>query len=79
MRCLFIIIIEYLTLFVPDISAERASAEWIRHKSDLVRCCKSEEEADRIIDLLRSMLVLDPAERPSVRQVIETHHWVASY
>lgn len=48
----------------------------MEHRPALVRSCKSEQEADRVIDLLRSMLVLDPAERPSVRQVIETHRWL---
>ena len=66
---------------VPEISAARASAEWINRRPALVRSCKSEEEADSdrvILDLLRSMLVLDPAERPFVRhwQVIETHRWL---
>ena len=41
--------------------------------------CKSEREADRVIDLLRSMFVLDPAERPSVRQVMETHRWLEAW
>ena len=34
------------------------------------------EEADQLLSLLRTMMVLDPAERPSIRQVIETHSWL---
>ena len=62
--------------FVPEISAARASAEWMNYRTGLVQICKSEEEADCVIDLLRSMLILDPAGRPSIRQVMITHHWL---
>ena len=43
-----------------------------------MRCFNSEEEADRVVELLRSMLVLDPARRPSIRQVMETHRWLTT-
>jgi hypothetical protein len=40
-----------------------------------IRNCETEEQADHLVDLLRTMLVLDPDERPSIRQVMETHSW----
>lgn len=38
----------------------------------------TEQELDRLIVLIRSMLVLDPAERPSARHLLqlETHAWL---
>jgi hypothetical protein len=62
--------------FVPEISPARANAGWMDHRPAVVRICGTEEEADRLLDLLRAMFVLDPAERPSVRQVMETHSWL---
>ena len=51
--------------FVPKISAARASAEWIDHRTALSQGCKSEDERKHVIDLLRSILVLVVlAERP---------------
>jgi hypothetical protein len=38
--------------------------------------CTTEQEADRFIDLLQSMLVLDPAERLSALQLLEAHSWL---
>jgi len=46
------------------------------HRPAILQGCTTEQDADRLIDLLRSMFVLDPAERPSVRQVMETHPWL---
>ena len=66
------------TFLFPEISPARASAEWMRYRTIFVRCFNSEEEADRVVDLLRSMLVLDPARRPSIRQVMETHCWLTT-
>lgn len=40
-----------------------------------MRDCTS-EEADRLIGLVRSMLVLDPAERPSALRLLEMHTWL---
>ena len=66
-------------IFVPESSATRASTEWMNYRADLVHTCKSEDEADRVVDLLRSMLVLlDPAGWPSIRQMMETHPWLQS-
>jgi hypothetical protein len=76
-RCLFFkICFTLFKHFVPEISAARASAEWSDDRPFLVKACKSEEEADCLIELLRSMLVIDPAERPSVCQVMESHRWL---
>jgi serine/threonine protein kinase len=38
--------------------------------------CTTEQEADNLIDLLRHMLMLDPAERPSALQLLEAHTWL---
>jgi hypothetical protein len=72
----FLTLLTLLKHFVPEISAARANAQWNDFRPPLVHAFKSEEDADCFIDLLRSMLVLDPAERPSVRQVIETYRWL---
>jgi hypothetical protein len=55
---------------VPDISSASAN---LTHRPVILRGCKTDEEADRLIDLLQSMFVL---ERPSVRQVMEAHPWL---
>jgi nitrogen-specific signal transduction histidine kinase len=38
--------------------------------------CTTDQEADRLVDLLRSMLVLDPDKRPSARHLLEVHTWL---
>lgn len=58
----------------PSLISIAASSERIDQWPALVQGCKNEEEAVHVIDLLQSM-ILDLAERPSVRQVTETHRW----
>jgi hypothetical protein len=42
----------------------------------MMKGCTTEEEAKRLIDLIRVMLVLDPAERPSALQLLDAHRWL---
>lgn len=36
----------------------------------------TEQETERLIDLIRSMLVLDSTERPAALQLLEAHPWL---
>ncbi|KAF8522372.1 kinase-like domain-containing protein, partial [Gautieria morchelliformis] len=57
-------------------SAESSNAEWTWRRDRWVEKCNNEQEVDHLIDLLRSMLVLDPAERPSALQLLKPHTWL---
>jgi serine/threonine-protein kinase SRPK3 len=62
--------------FVSDVSAAAANAYWAKRRQHLMKGGITELEANRLIELLRSMLVLDPAERPSALQVLGAHTWL---
>ena len=60
---------------VPDVSVAEANAYWAEHQLHLEKRCTI-EEAERLIHLVRSMLVLDPAEQPSALQLLAAHSWL---
>ncbi|KAF9480970.1 kinase-like protein [Pholiota conissans] len=62
-----------------NISQETADAEWQLRREHVVKCTRkhSEAEVDQIISLLRSMLKLDPKQRPSIEEVLQ-HEWFKS-
>jgi hypothetical protein len=61
---------------VPDISVIEANAWWATIKEHLMRGSFTEQRAGQLIDLVRAMLVLDPAERPSAPQLFAAHTWL---
>jgi hypothetical protein len=60
---------------VLDVSVAEANTYWAEHRLNLEKRYTI-EEAERLIHLVRSMLVLDPAERPSALQLLEAHSWL---
>jgi hypothetical protein len=60
----------FVLFWVLDISPESANAKWMEQIPALVQSCKTGEEADWLISVLRRMLVIDPGERPLVREAM---------
>ena len=50
---------------VLDVSVAATKAPWASRQLYMMKGCTTEEDAKRLIDLIRVMLVLDPADRPS--------------
>jgi len=58
-----------------NVSVAEANTYWAERRLHLEKRCTI-EEAERLIHLVRSMLVLDPAQRPSALQLLEAHSWL---
>ncbi|KAI0369095.1 kinase-like protein [Pilatotrama ljubarskyi] len=53
-----------------DISAQAAEREWERRRAILRKGCADDADADRLVQLLRRMLVLEPEKRPRIEDVL---------
>ncbi|KAI0351374.1 kinase-like protein [Trametes cingulata] len=53
-----------------EISAEVADSEWERRRALLRKGCVDDADADRLVQLLRRVLVLEPDRRPSIEDVV---------
>ncbi|KDR69876.1 hypothetical protein GALMADRAFT_145255 [Galerina marginata CBS 339.88] len=53
-----------------EVSTSGADALWAARRKHLLRCCVDEADTDALIRLLRKMLVLNPALRPTAAEVL---------
>ncbi|KZV61425.1 kinase-like protein [Peniophora sp. CONT] len=57
-------------LSASGITPRSADNLWQQHRADLRNVCSSEQDVDALIALLRRVLVLDPAARPSAADIL---------
>ncbi|KAI0832021.1 kinase-like domain-containing protein [Trametes gibbosa] len=53
-----------------ELSLEDAETKWQERREHLRRGCEDDADADRLVRLLRRILVLDPGKRPTIHEVL---------
>jgi len=63
----------------PEVSSSSADAWWAERRRRLRKHCADEASTDALVTLLRKILVLDPALRPTAAKVLQDpwflHGW----
>ena len=71
------IIYYLLNSVLSGISPAEADAQWASRRSQLVnKGGMTQQETEQIMNLVRSMLVLDPEKRPSAAGLVELNSWL---